>query len=196
MADIMEQKIPATVIVMAVLVIIATGIAILSVMGSQETNKPVPSDTGVKTNLPDPVMTSVITPVTMAVTEKPAAGQPTPAPILSTGIRLDPIGDVYDGQEYLITGTTSLPIGTELLLQLMPDTGTPPKGTDKHAIGGSSSSTAWITQGDGILNRIRIEGSMGGQPPGKWVALVGEMKGSYSDFQIGDHYGYAYFTLK
>jgi hypothetical protein len=136
--------------------------------------------------------TTVITMITTA----PLKTVQTPAPVLSTGITLDPIGDVYDGEEYLITGNTSLPVGTELILQLMPDTGIPPNGTDKQAIGGSSGGTGFIIEGDGVSNRIRIQGSMGGQPPGKWVALVGEMKGTYSDFQIGEHYGYAYFTLR
>jgi hypothetical protein len=154
---------------------------------------------------PDAAITVRIRTTTAPVPQETSAHAPatqkTKGPAPATGssdgvILLDPIGDVYDGQEYLITGTTSLPVGTELLLQLMPDTGIPPNGTDKNAIGGSSSGTASITKGDGTSNRIRMEGSMGGQPSGKWVALLGEMKGSYSDFQVGDHYGYAYFTLK
>jgi len=187
----MEWKIPTAVIVVAALVIVATGIAVVSVLGDQETNKPVLSDTSVKTNLPGPVMTSVITPVTMTAPEKPAAGQLTPATGSSDGvIQLDPLGDNYG--DYVITGTTSLPAGTALLLRLMPDTGTPPTGYDKDAIGGGAGSTAWITKGDGISNQIRIEGSMNGQPPGKWVAVVGDGTG----FEMGSHIGYAYFNLK
>lgn len=139
--------------------------------------------------------TTVMTTATTAPAPLKTA-QTTPAPVFSHGITLDPVGDIYDGKEYLITGTTSLPVGTALILQFMPDTGTPPNGTVREAIGGGAGSTAWITEGDGGVNRIRIQGSVIGQPPGKWVALVGEMKGTYSDFQVGDHYGYAYYTFR
>jgi hypothetical protein len=193
----MKQEISPTIIAAALLVVMGTGIIVLTLMNGHETGQPVLSGTGGTADPAAPVGTSVMTPLTTTAPETPAAGQPAPAPGSSDGvILLDPVGDVYDGQEYLITGTTRLPAGTSLLLQLMPDTGTAPNGTDKQAVGGRAGSTAWITEGDGTANRIRIRGSMGGQAPGKWVALVGEMKGNYSDVQVGDHYGYAYFNLK
>ncbi len=133
-------------------------------------------------------------PVTVKAPEKPATVRPTPAPVLSTGIMLDPIGDVSDSQKILITGTTSLPAGTELLWQLMPDTGKPPTGT----IRGVTTGNGWVVKGDGRSNRISLDVGMAGDDvrPGKWVALVGEMKGNFTDLEIGDHYGYASFTLK
>ena len=82
---------------------------------------------------------AAITVVTGTTTAPISQKAPEPAPATGSSdgvILLDPVGDVYDGQEYLITGTTSLPAGTALLLQLMPDTGTAPNGTDRQAVGG------------------------------------------------------------
>ena len=190
----MKQEISPAIIAVALLIIMGTGIIVLTLMNGHGTGQPVLSGTGGTANPAAPVGTSAITPVITTAPEKPAAA---PATGSSDGvILLDPVGDMYDGQEYLITGTTSLPAGTSLLLQLMPDTGTPPNATDRQAVGGRAGSTAWITEGAGTANRIRIRGSMGGQAPGKWVALVGEMRGNYSDVQVGNHYGYAYFNLK
>ena len=190
----MIQKIPPTIIAVIVLVIIAAGIIVLTLMDSHTLYKPVASDTGVKTNLPDPVTARVITPGTMTVTERPAAGQTAPATGSSDGvIELDPLGDNYG--EYVITGTTSLPVGTGLVLQLRPDTGIPPTGYDEKAVGGGSAGNASITKGDGTLNRIVMRGSMSGQRPGKWVAVVGD--GIYDNgYTMGRHIGYAYFNLE
>ena len=72
---------------------------------------------------------AAVTTVTTRITTAPAplkTAQPTPAPGLSTaGVSIDPIGDKKTGDKFLITGTTSLPAGTNLFWQVIPDTGTP-----------------------------------------------------------------------
>jgi len=107
-------------------------------------------------------------------------------------IHLNAIGDRSAGEQFLITGTTSLPVGTTLLWQIMPDTGTPPASTNKTALGVAGNNP--VTKGDGTANRVSFAADMDLQAPGKWVVLVGEVKGD--TFEIGDPYGYAYFTLK
>ncbi len=58
----MAQKIPASVIAVAVLVIIATGIIVLTVLNSHDTDQPVQSDTGIQANLSAPVTTMASNP--------------------------------------------------------------------------------------------------------------------------------------
>ena len=122
--------------------------------------------------------------------------QPTPAPGLSTkGIIIDPIGDKKTGEKFLITATTSLPVGTNLFWQILPDTGTPPtdlNGNSMMSVGGNNQ----VTKGNGMSNRIAQAVDLGRLVPGKYVVIVGEMKGQPSDFKIGDRYGYTCFTLK
>ena len=43
-------------------------------------------------------------------------------------IRINAIGDQNVGDQFLVTGTTSLPVGTSLIWEVMPDTGTLPAG--------------------------------------------------------------------
>jgi len=118
----------------------------------------------------------------------------TPAPGLSTaGIALDPIGDKKTGDKFILTATTSLPAGTEVMWQILPDTGTPPTGLDGNSmmsVGGNNV----VTKGTGTSNRISQNVDLGRLVPGKYVVIVGERKGN--EFAIGSRFGYTYFTLK
>lgn len=120
----------------------------------------------------------------------------TPRPSLSSaGIAIDPINDIPAGEQFVITATTSLPAGTEVLWQVMPDTGTPPTcldGNSQMSVGGNSV----VTRGDGIANRISLTGFKNELISGKYVVIVGEKKGDYSEFKISDRYGYTSFTLE
>jgi hypothetical protein len=138
------------------------------------------------------------TTATTRITAAPAPLKPlqtTPAPALSTaGIAIDPIGDKKVGDKFTLTGTTGLPTGTNIFWQILPDTGTPPTGLDGNSqmsVGGNNQ----VTKGDGTANRISQAVDLGRLVPGKYVVIVGEMKGDFSDFKIGDRYGYTYFTL-
>jgi hypothetical protein len=57
------------------------------------------------------------------------------------------------------------------------------------SVGGNNK----VTKGDGTSNRRSLEVNLGRLVPGKYVVIMGEMKG---DFEIGDRYGYTYVTLK
>jgi hypothetical protein len=125
--------------------------------------------------------------------------QAAPAPVSSTGvITIDPIRDKNTEGAFTLTGTTSLPASTDIIWQILPDTGTPPTGLDPNSqmsIGGNNQ----VTQGVGIRNRISLAVELGRLVPGKYVAIVGKMKGDPATgivFEIGNDYGYTYFTLK
>ncbi len=110
----------------------------------------------------------------------------------SNYIHLNAIGNRSVGDQFLITGTTSLPIGTNLLWQIMPDTGTPPTGVNMTASGDGGNNM--VTKGDGTANRVSFAADMSRQVPGKWVVLVGVAK--EGQFEMEKPLGIAYFTLQ
>jgi hypothetical protein len=139
--------------------------------------------------------TVVATKITTAAAPLKTA-QTLSAPALSTaGIAIDPISDKKAGDRFTVTATTSLPAGTNLLWQILPDTGKPPTGIDgssQMSVGGNNL----VTKGDGTANRISQAVDLGRLVPGKYVVIVGEMKGDFSDFRIGDRYGYTSFSIR
>ncbi|MDD1690994.1 MAG: hypothetical protein LUQ66_10075 [Methanoregula sp.] len=191
------QKARQALICLAVLVTIAT----IAIAGCTDTTQVQPGEVTAAGNLqsenPAPVTAVTSKAATIAGLSKTA--QPASAPISSTGvIKIDPISDKYTGDKFTLTGTTSLPAGTNILFQIMPDTGTPPTGLDKDSmmsVGGNNQ----VTKGDGTLNRVSLAIDLGRLVPGKYVAIVGKMKGDETTgivFEIGNDYSYTYFTLK
>ena len=112
-------------------------------------------------------------------------------------IRVNTIGDRSVGDLFLITGTTSLPAGTTLIWQVMPDTGAPPTGIDINATNGILANNA-VTKGDNASNRVSLAVDVSGFTPGKWVALVGVMKGepNSGSIEIEKLTGSGYFTVE
>ena len=150
------------------------------------------------------------------LTEHPAAGtttttrittvssaqktaQPTSGPVSSTGvIQVDPISDKNAGDTFTLTGTTSLPAGTNILWQIIPDTGTPPTGPDGNSMM-SVGGNYLVAEGEDTSNRISLAVDLGRLVPGKYVAIVGKMKGdpaSVPVFEMEKDYGYAYFSIQ
>lgn len=107
-------------------------------------------------------------------------------------ITLNKISDRSIGDQFLITGTTSLPVGASLLWQVMPDTGTSPTGVNKTATGLAGSNM--VTKGSGTTNRISFAADMNQMPAGRWVVLVGVMKDG--EFEVENPVATADFTLK
>lgn len=107
-------------------------------------------------------------------------------------ISIDPIGERSVSDPFLITGTTSLPAGTVILWQIMPDTGIPPVDLNKTALGVGGNNM--VIRGDGPVNRISFPVDMASQTPGRWVVLTGVMDDNEFDF-TGNLRGTAYFTL-
>jgi hypothetical protein len=147
----------------------------------------------------NPVAATAAMTTRTTVPTKQKTAQPTSTPFSSTGvIRIEPISDRNTGDTFTITGTTSLPERTNILMQIMPDTGTPPKGLDPDSmmsVGGNYQ----VMKGEGTTNRIAVAVDLGRLIPGKYVAIVGKMKGDPASapvFEIDKDYAYAYFTIK
>ena len=189
-----HQRSGGVLICLAIMITLAT----LAVAGCTE------SDAGQQGQMTTPGETQTVNPaatalVTTRITIAPASlktVQPIPAPGLSTaGITIDPISDKNVGDRFTITATTSLPVGTNLFWQILPDTGKPPTGIDgssKMSIVGNNQ----VTKGNGTSNRIAQAVDLGSLVPGKYVVIMGEMKGQPSDFRIGDRYGYTSFSIR
>jgi len=111
-------------------------------------------------------------------------------------IRLNAIGDKKVGDQFLITGTTSLPAGTTLIWEVMPYTGTIPTGLDLNATGIMANSA--VTKGEGTSNRVSLAVDMSNFATGEYITLVGEFKGDPAnrDIAMGDPVGSARFTVK
>jgi len=126
-------------------------------------------------------------------------GTDTPVKATITGndyIHLNSIGDKKVGDQFLITGTTSLPTGTGLIWEVMPYTGTTPTGLDMDAKGIMANNA--VTKGNGTANRVSLAVDMSNFAPGEYIAIVGEMKGDpvNRDIAIGDLVGSARFNVK
>jgi hypothetical protein len=112
-------------------------------------------------------------------------------PAVSDFITVNPVGARSVGAQFLITGTTSLPVGTSLLWQVMPDTGTAPTSVNRTAMGLGGSNI--VTKGSGTANRISFAADMNQMPAGKWVVLVGIMKDG--EFEVENPIAITYFTV-
>ncbi|MDD1690991.1 MAG: hypothetical protein LUQ66_10060 [Methanoregula sp.] len=110
-------------------------------------------------------------------------------------IRINAIGDKTAMDQFLISGTTSLPAGTGLIWQVMPYTGTVPTGLDMNAKGIMANNP--VTKGDGTANRVSLAVDLGNMEPGEYIAIVGPMKGDPEnrDIAMGDPVGSARFTV-
>lgn len=117
-------------------------------------------------------------------------------PAKDNSIRLDEIGDKKVGDQFLITGTTSLPAGVNLIWQVIPYTGTIPTGLNLNAKGIMANNP--VTKGDSTVNRVSLAADMGNMDPGEYIVMVGPMKGDPEnrDIAMGDPVGSARFILK
>jgi hypothetical protein len=110
-------------------------------------------------------------------------------------IKINTIGNRAAGDQFLITGTTSLPVGTGLIWEIMPYTGTIPTALDLNATGIMANNA--VTKGNGTANRVSLAVDTGNQAPGEYIVIVGEMKGDTTkgEIKIGDLVGSTRFTM-
>jgi hypothetical protein len=111
-------------------------------------------------------------------------------------ILISAIGDRKVGEQFLITGTTSLPVGTSLIWQVIPESGTPATSIDMTAEKGIMANNG-VTKGEGTSNRVSLAVDMDGFPAGNYIVMVSEMKGDISAGNIttGDLTGSALFSV-
>ena len=80
-------------------------------------------------------------------------------------IRLNAIGDRSVGDQFLITGTTSLPVGTTMFWQVIQDKGTIPDSIDMTGMGIMANNA--VTKGDGTSNRVSLAVDLTGLAAGR-----------------------------
>jgi hypothetical protein len=158
-----------------------------------------PATVAHETKNPQPATGTIVTPGRTTAPVQQKMTQPAPVPVSSNGvITIDPISDKNTGDSFTLTGTTSLPADTNIFWQIMPDTGIPPAGLDPDSMM-SVGGNYLVTKGDGARNRISVAVELGRLVPGKYIAIVGKMKGDRTTglvFEIDNNYGYTGFTLK
>lgn len=110
-------------------------------------------------------------------------------------LRINTIGNKRTGDQFLITGTTSLPAGVGLIWQIMPYQGITPESLDLNATGILANNP--VTKGNGRENRVSLAVDLGNFEPGEYVLLVGVSKGGpeTGDLRIGRPTGSARFTV-
>lgn len=115
-------------------------------------------------------------------------------------ITFDPTSDKKTGDTFRITGTTSLPAGTNLFWQVRPDTVTPPTGIDMNSRMGIMANNQ-VTKGSSAANQVSLSVDAKDTKDlaaGKYVVLAVSLKGDpmTTDPTTGIMAGYTYITLK
>jgi hypothetical protein len=144
-------------------------------------------DTGAKT---------VTTMRTTSIPSQPAADPVLPGAVIT----FDPVGEKKTGDPLLITGTTSLPAGTNLFWQIRPDTANPPAGIDMDSRMGIMANNQ-VTKGSGTSNQVSLSVESKDTKdltPGKYVIVIVSLKGDpmTTNPSTGTIAGYGYLTLK
>lgn len=153
----------------------------MTTVGAEQTGQPAVTAAVQATKTTEPVKT-----VSYGSTQTPSV----------TIVTLDPIRNTKSGDLLLITGTTWLPSGTNLIWQIMPDTGTTPTGLDKTATM-SIMASSYVAKGNATWNLASVTMETKRLKPGKYVALVAEMEDdpATGTADIGRLAGYTWFTL-
>ncbi|MFA5237017.1 MAG: hypothetical protein WC362_04090 [Methanoregula sp.] len=112
-------------------------------------------------------------------------------------ITLAPISDKHTGDDFPVTGTTSLPAGTNLIWQIIPDPGTSPTGIDMNAQSGIMANNQ-VINGDTASNRVSLDVNMTDMKPGKYLVMTAVVVGDplTADPATASLAGYTYFTLE
>lgn len=145
-----------------------------------------------------PAATAIVMTRATAASVQPSPTQPLSDPVLPGAvITFDPIGDRKTGDKFTITGTSSLPAGTNLFWEIRPYTGTPPTGIQMTSQMGILANNQ-VTKGSGTANRVALEVEMKDMSPGKYVVVVVSLNGDpmTENPSTGTLAGYTYFTLK
>jgi hypothetical protein len=111
-------------------------------------------------------------------------------------ITLNAIGDRSFGDQFLVTGTTSLPVGTEVMWQVTPASLTTNPNQTGTMTGMMANSQ--VTKGTGTTDRVSFALDTYELLPEQYNVSVSTVAGDLSkgDFRTGDLTGYVLFTLK
>jgi hypothetical protein len=103
-------------------------------------------------------------------------------------LRVNPVGDRARGDQFLITGTTSLPVGTPVIWVVGPA----PLSTDATGMESGIMGSSQVTKGDGALNRVSFAVDTSILPPERYNASVSI---ATEDFMPGNLTGFALFNV-
>jgi hypothetical protein len=144
-------------------------------------------DTGAKT---------VTTTRTTSISSQPAKDPVLPGAVIT----FDPVGEKKIGDPLLITGTTSLPAGTNLFWQIRNDTGIPPTGIDMSSRIGIMANNQ-VAKDSGTSNQISLSVEAKNTKDlksGKYVIIIVSLNGDpmTTNPSTGTLAGYSYLILK
>ena len=145
---------------------------------------------------------AVTTTAAITTPEVPAQkiASPVPSLVSSPGaITFDPPGEKKTGESFAITGTTSLPAGTNLFWDITPDPGKVPTGIDITVPVGIMANNQVTGTGTANTVLLSVDGeSTKDLPKGKYVIIVVSLNGDpmTTDPTSGTLAGYSYVTLK
>jgi hypothetical protein len=178
------------------LVIAIVMLAITGCTESDQEQQVQPTVTNEK-QIEKPVATAIVTTRTTAAPVQPSTAQPPGPAFPGAVVTIDPIGDRNIGDKFTITGTSSLPAGTNLFWEIRPDTGTPPTGIQMTTQMGILANNQ-VTKGSGTANRVALDVEMKDMSPAKYVVVVVSIDGDPMTVNpsTGTLAGYTYFTLK
>ncbi len=109
-------------------------------------------------------------------------------------IRIGAIGDRQAGDQFLVTGTTSLPVGTNILWQVTPKSlVTDP---DQKGIYSGIMANSVVTKGMGATNRVTFALDSNALQPGEYSVSAGLLVGDPGQAKTGEPSGFVLFTLK
>lgn len=110
-------------------------------------------------------------------------------------IRVDPVGDRTVGDIFTVTGTTNLPAGTNLLVEIMPATFEPEGGVNGEFAGAAGGVD--VLAGTGGINTWSMEVNSSTLNPVKMLVNVSVFTGDVkkSDFSTSGPIGTREFTL-
>jgi hypothetical protein len=116
-------------------------------------------------------------------------------------ISVDPISDKNIGDQFTITGNTSLPAGTEILFQIYPASfeaaATDPQTGAQNGEFTGATGTVTVTQGTGGTNTWSVDVDLTTFLPTEYLVNVSLFTGDASrgDFSTGNPFGTTTFTV-
>jgi hypothetical protein len=109
-------------------------------------------------------------------------------------IRIDPIGDRSAGDQFLVTGSTSLPVGTNILWQVTPKALT--ADPNMRGIFSGMMANSMATKGKSAANRVTYALDTNALLPGEYTVSAALLVGDPGKAKSGEPEGSAEFTVK
>jgi hypothetical protein len=112
-------------------------------------------------------------------------------------IRVNAIGDRSFGDQFLVTGTTSLPVGTEVMWEVTPASFTTDPDQQTGTFTGAMANSQ-VSKGTGNSNRVSFAMDTYALLPGQYNVSVSTISGDLAkgDFRTGELTGSVLFTLQ